>query len=211
MDTCRNRLLALVFLWFLVATAASAQQPGRDYFEIVPPQPGAATGRIEVTEYFSFACSHCRELEPHLQAWRATLPKDVVLVRLPVGFGRPEWNELARLYLTLDALGLAEKLLLPVYSAVHVQRVNLADEKTRAAWLARHGVDAARFSQTSRSFVVAGRWRLAEEKAVAHKVESVPLIVVAGRYVMNGAVPPQRLFENTDLVIAKVREEAARK
>jgi len=206
-----HQLVACLVLCFLAAIDALAQQAGRDYFDIVPPQPGGARGRIEVTEYFSFGCSHCRDLEPHLQAWRAKLPADVVLVRVPVGFGRAEWAELARLYLTLEAMGLSEKLLMPIYSAVQVQRVNLADEKTRAAWLAKQGVDTAKFSQASRSFVVAGQWRLAEERAVAHKVESVPLIVVNGRYMMNGAVPPSQLFANTDLVIARARMEATRK
>ena len=203
-----RRLLARLVLCFLVATEALAQQAGKDYFEIVPPQPGGARGRIEVTEYFSFGCSQCKDLEPHLQAWRSRLPPDVVVVRVPVGFGRAEWAELARLYLTLDAMGWGEKLLLPIYSAVQAQGVNLADEKTRAAWLAKHGVDTQKFSQTSRSFVIAGQWRLAEERAAAHQVESVPLLVVNGRYRMNGAVTPQQLFANTDLVIAKARREA---
>ena len=203
-----SRLVARLALCFVVATEAVAQQAGRDYFDIVPPQPGGANGRIEVTEFFSFGCSHCKDLEPHLQAWRATLPSDVVVVRVPVGFGRAQWVELARLYLTLDAMGLGEKLLLPIYSAVQVQKVNLADDKTRAAWLAKQGVDTTKFSQTSRSFVVAGQWRLAEERTAAHQVESVPLLVVNGRYMMNGAVPPRQLFENTNRVIAKVRAEA---
>ena len=206
-----HRWFAGLVLCFLVATQALAQQAGKDYFDIVPPQPGGANGRIEVTEYFSFGCSHCRDLEPHLQAWRARLPADVILVRVPVGFGRAHWAELARLYLTLDAMGLAEKLLLPIYSAVQVQGVNLADEKTRAAWLAQQGVDTKKFTQTSRSFVIAGQWRLAEERTAAHQVESVPLLVVNGRYVMNGAVPPAQLLANTDLVIAKARAEAARR
>jgi protein dithiol oxidoreductase (disulfide-forming) len=206
-----HRLLAGLALCLLVAAQASAQQAGKDYFDIVPPQPGGAKGRIEVTEFFSFGCSHCKDLEPHLQAWRSRLPGDVVVVRVPVGFGRTHWVELARLYLTLDAMGWGDKLLMPIYSAVQVEGINLADEKTRAAWLAKQGVDTKQFSQTSRSFVIAGQWRLAEEKTAAHKVESVPLIVVNGRYVMNGAVGPQQLFANTDLVIAKARAEAARK
>ena len=204
------RWVVRTVLCVLVATQALAQQAGRDYFDIVPPQPGGAKGRIEVIEYFSFACSHCRDLEPHLQAWRATLPADVVLVRIPVGFGRAEWNELARLYLTLDAMGLGEKLHMPIYAAVQSQRINLADEKTRASWLAKQGVDTKKFSETSRSFVVAGQWRLAEERATAHQVERVPLIVVNGRYMMNGNVPPPQLFANTDLVIAKARLEGVR-
>ena len=119
---CSHRLVAGLVLCFLVATEALAQQPGRDYFDIVPPQPGGAKGRIEVTEYFSFGCSHCKDLEPHLQAWRATLPADVVVVRVPVGFGRAQWAELARLYLTLDAMGWSEKLLLPIYSGAGAGR-----------------------------------------------------------------------------------------
>jgi len=206
-----HRLFAGLVLCFLMPAQAAAQQAGRDYFDIVPPQPGGAQGRIEVTEYFSFACSHCRDLEPHLQAWRSRLPADVVVVRVPVGFGRAQWVELARLYLTLDAMGWSEKLVMPIYSAVQVEGINLADEKTRAAWLAKHGVDTKKFSQTSRSFVIAGQWRLAEERAIAHQVERVPLIVVNGRYMMNGAVPPQQLFANTDLVIARARAEAAPK
>src|SRR5690349_16449224 len=87
----------------LLATpfASQAQVAGKDYMEISPPQPGGSNGQVAVIEFFSYGCPHCYELEPTLHKWKSALPKDVTFRRVPVSFGRQEWAELGRMYLTL--------------------------------------------------------------------------------------------------------------
>src|SRR5664279_1591464 len=76
---------------WLAPSGASAQaggEPveGRDFAKLSPPQPGATPGKIEVLEFFSYACPHCNAFEPQLEAWAKTLPADVALRRVPVPF-----------------------------------------------------------------------------------------------------------------------------
>lgn len=148
------QVLVASALCSLFAPGVVAQVAGKGYAELKPAQPGGGSGRIEVIEFFSYACPHCMELEPLLGKWRAALPKDVVFRRVPVGFGRPEWAGMARLYVTLNTMGLADKLDMAVFEAIHKRHVNLMDERIRADWLARQGVDAKKYNDTFRSFGV---------------------------------------------------------
>ena len=53
----------------LLALAAPAQAQlavGRDYVAIDPPLTTDTPAKIEVIEFFSFACPHCADLHPHL-------------------------------------------------------------------------------------------------------------------------------------------------
>lgn len=203
--------LSALVLCLLCAPAAVAQQPAKDYVAISPSQPGGSDGKVEVIEFVSFACPHCRELEPLLQKWRATLPKDVVFRRVPVSFNRTEWASLGRLYLTLSAMGVIEKVTAPLFEAIHVDRVNMADEKARNEWLVKHGVDAKQYAETSRSFSVDSMARRADQLTASYKVPSVPALAIDGRYLMQDTVSHEQLLKNTDLVIAKVRAERAKK
>jgi thiol-disulfide isomerase/thioredoxin len=77
---------------------------GREYKLIVPAQPPESSGKIEVIEFFSYACPHCAEFEPDLQAWIKRKPKDVEYRAMPMVF-RPEWKPPAKLFFTLEAMG----------------------------------------------------------------------------------------------------------
>jgi thiol:disulfide interchange protein DsbA len=201
--------LAAFTLSTFVAAGASAQVPGKDYNALSPPQPVSAHG-VEVIEFFSFACPHCMQLEPLLQKWRATLPKDVSFHRVPVGFGRPDWSALARMYITLGAIGMGGKLDDKVFAAIHTEHVNLGDEKTRSQWLARQGVDLKKYEDASRSFGVEALAKRADELTHAYKVTSVPSLYVDGRFEVQGT-SHEELLKNVDLLIAKARAEKAKK
>src|SRR6202012_2632122 len=87
------------------AGPAPAQLADGDFRALTPPQPTSSPGKIEVIEFFSFACPHCNELYPLLTTWLAKQPKDVVLARVPVGFNRPPWINLQRAYYALQSTG----------------------------------------------------------------------------------------------------------
>lgn len=160
---------------------ATAAEAGRDYEMLSPAQPGGSNGQIEVVEFFSYGCPHCANLEPKLEKWRAEQGKDVSFVRVPVIF-RKEWQALARLYYTLDAMGLADKLSNAVFDAVHKQSIRLDDEAKRNEWLAKQGVDVKKFNDTARSFGVDSQMRRATQMAEKYKIQSVPALFVDGKY-----------------------------
>ncbi|HEX5126237.1 MAG TPA: thiol:disulfide interchange protein DsbA/DsbL [Rhodocyclaceae bacterium] len=209
-----NRRNVLQVLSALLLTAlmpfSHAQVLGKDYTLISPPQPSATNGQIEVIEFFSFACPHCNEFDPLLSKWRAALPKDVVFHRSPVSFGRPDWADLQHVYLTLNAMGLSDKLDSKVFDGVHKEHVNFSDEKARDQWLTKHGVDVKKFDDTWRSFGVASMIRRAEQMSETYKIQGVPTLTVDGRFMILGA-EHEDLLKNATLVIAKVRAEKAAK
>lgn len=176
----RNTLFAL-FLSFVALSAGAAKlEEGFDYQRISPPQPTDVKGKVEVTEFFSYGCSHCANFEPVLAPWARQLPKDVVLRRVPVAFNE-SWLPFSNLYYTLEAMGEVERLHAAVFQAIHEQKINLADPKKQEEWLARKGIDVAKFRDISRSFGVQSQVNRAQQIHKAYNVRGVPSMTVDGR------------------------------
>ena len=166
------------------AFAASAQelQPGRDYGVITPPQKTDDPSKIVVIEFFSYACPHCNAFNPSLTLWENQLPKDVRLEREAVIFGRQPWQKLAQIYYALQQVGKAEQLTPSVYGAVHVERVNWQTDNDIIAWVAAHGVNRDEFAAAFNSFSMRSYVARGDLLATSYKVQSVPWIIVDGKY-----------------------------
>lgn len=191
-----------------LAGVAAAQTPvaGTDYTAYELPQATEApAGKIEVTEFFFYTCPHCADMEPQLEKWAKTLPKDVSLRRVPVLF-RPQLAPFAKIYYTLESMNLLDKLHAEVFVAIHEQRVNLGDEKALFAWVASKGVDATKFEEIYKSFAVASKVQRADQVTRAYNVPGTPAIVVGGKYLV-GAGDHARQLQVTNYLIAKVRSE----
>lgn len=204
--TLLQALAAAGLLHTLPAAAQAAFVPKKgpegDYVDIVPPQPGGTGGKIEVLEFFSYMCPHCHDFEPRLQPWVKKLPPDVSFQKVPVSFGNPQWVAPARLFLTLRALGLNEKLDAKVFQAIHGQRVNFSDEKVRNDWLAKEGVDVKKFNDTWRSFGVESQMKRADQLTRDYKVPGVPALAVNGRWLLNAG---PNVFVTAETLFAQVR------
>ena len=208
--------LAMYFLgalaWF-AATAAGAADvvEGKDYVRLKNPQPVETGKKIEVIEFFSYGCPHCSDLEPILQAWIQRLPPDVQFRRVPVIF-QQRWEALAKIYYTLDAMGDETRLSPEVFKAVHVNGVPLYQDKAFFDWAASHGLDRARVAEVYGSFAVSSKFNRAKALAQAYNVQSVPTIIVDGKYLTasdrvgtHAAMPPV-----LDALVAKARAERAK-
>ena len=159
---------------------------GRDYELIVPPQPGESPGRIEVLEFFSYGCLHCKDFHPLVMAWAARLPRDVIFKRVPVTFGRATWTNLARLYYSLEATGDLARLDEAIFRAIHEERINLFTPSAIMAWIKREGVDEKRFKAAFDSFGVSTQISRSDQMVRSYRVRSVPQLTVAGRYQVTG-------------------------
>ena len=83
------RLLAAFALFLTLALPVQAQLVvGRDYVAMDPVQLTDNPAKIEVIEFFSYACPHCSDLNPLVAPWVAKLPADVAFKRIPVEIGR---------------------------------------------------------------------------------------------------------------------------
>ncbi|MGQ9686664.1 MAG: thiol:disulfide interchange protein DsbA/DsbL [Thiobacillaceae bacterium] len=186
-----NRFLAAGLASLALPATAAPLLEGRDYERIQPPQPGDSPGKIEVLEFFSYGCPHCRDFHPLVMSWAAGLPGDVAFRRVPVSFGRAAWANLARLYYSLEALDQLGRLDDAVFRAIHDARANLYSERAILDWVAGQGVDRQRFADTLASFGVGTRLARDEQRVKTYKVQGVPLITVAGRYAVTGRAARQ--------------------
>lgn len=187
-----RKLALLVIGVVLVAMAglagAADLKEGVNYTVFRPPQPTESKDKIEVTEFFWYGCSHCFHLEPTLERWAAKLPRDVVFRRVPAVFpgrdGSPgPWAPAAKVYYTLDAMGLVDKFQGKVFSAVQVERQRLiSDDPELFDWVAKQGIDAKKFAAIYNSFAVQSKMRRAMQLTVDHGFDGVPALVVDGRY-----------------------------
>jgi protein dithiol oxidoreductase (disulfide-forming) len=169
-----------------VSLAAAAQtagpQEGREYARFRTPMPVETGKKIEVIEFFSYGCPHCGELEPVLQAWVKALPADVQFRRVPVVF-QEKWIPYAKIYYTLDALGEDARLSPEIFAALHGKGVNLGQEKTFFDWAASKGLDRKKVEDMYNSFGIAGKMNRAKQQAQAYNVQSVPLMIIDGKFV----------------------------
>ncbi len=205
------RALALLAATVFSLSAVAAPDEifeGHDYARVKNPQPVATGNKIEVLEFFWYRCPHCFQLEPSLDKWVKTLPKDAQIRRVPAVF-RDDWMPGAKLYYTLEQMNLAGKLHHKVFDAYHIENVNLNNPAVLADWIAGQGVDRKKFEAVYGSFSVQSKAAQGGRLASAYAITGVPAFVVDGKYTtsVSMAGTPQRLYEVLDQLIAKARAE----
>ena len=170
-----------------LAQAKAAPDPGIDYKEVVPPQATESGSKIEVLEFFWYGCPHCYAFEPSLQAWTKKLPADVVFRRVHAQF-TPQWVQHAKLFYAIDALGEVERLHRKVFDTIHGERRDLLKDADMIEFAGANGVDKAKFSDTLKSFGVAGKLQRAKQVVVNYKVDGVPSLAVNGKFVTSPSI-----------------------
>lgn len=198
-------------LAFTGTAAAQELREDRDYSVLKPAQPTEAKGKIEVIEFFWYGCSHCFDFEPLLQNWVKNKPQDVVFQRVPALFPGGKWLPETKLYYTLEAMGLVERLHQQVFDAMHVDRVRMSDEKTMLAWMEGKGVDRKKFEDTFRSFAIQSKAQRSMQLSQAHRLEGVPALVVQGKYKPIPSGGYGDLLATLDKLVVKARAEQGRK
>ena len=204
---------ALVSLLVLALPAQAQLAAGVDFAEIKPPLQVDNPAKIEVVEFFSYACPHCNDLNPIVKKWAAKLPADVAFKRIPVSFNSPFYQLMAKLFYTLESLGEMEKLDAAAFDAIHVKGLKLIDEKSVQEWAVSQGVDAKKFSDAFKSFSVDSNVKRADQLSRSAKIPGVPALVVDGRYLVVGknVKNHDELLALTEKVIDKVRGERTAK
>ena len=160
---------------------SSAPAEGKQYTKVEPPVPTIVPGKIEVIEFFSYACPHCNAFESTLSAWSKKLTADVAFHRVPVPFLMNAEN-LMRTYYSLETMGQVDAMNPKVFAAIHVERNYLEKPADIAALMAKNGIDAAKFIAVFNSFSVATSVARAKKLMAAYKIDGVPTLTVQGRY-----------------------------
>ncbi len=154
---------------------------GQHYEVLKKPQPTKDKSKIEVIEFFSYGCPHCYSFESAIHAWKKQQATDVSFRQSPT-----IWNGLMTLFATTfytaQAQPNAEKLHSAIFDAVVVDGVPLISEGMIGGFFEKQGIPNEQFSASFDSAEVLQQVKAAEANTIGYKVNSVPQLVVNGKY-----------------------------
>ncbi len=155
-----------------------------------------------VREYFSYGCIHCRNFEPLLDEWRATMPEGSTFERSPVAFS-PDWQLLAQTYFTLKRLNALEQNHMRLFRAIHDNGRQFATPDTMADFVDGNGTTRDEFLRMFNSPDVRRDLRDADAIQRNIVISSVPTLVVADEYVVNMDVGRKQALDVVDHLLTQ--------
>jgi thiol:disulfide interchange protein DsbA len=138
--------------------------------------------------------------------------KDVAFRREHVVWpGRSDIEAHARLFVTLRTMGLLDRHHQAVFDAIHKEKTSLRTEKEIFDWVAKRGIDRAKFEATYKSFGVNTQIARARDLIDRFEADGVPSFGINGKYYTSLAAArgSKRMLEIVHKLIAD--ERAARK
>jgi len=157
-------------------------QEGVHYFKIdqVPAETGSDI--VEVTEIFSYACSHCNTIDPYIQAWSRNQPDNVQLNRIPVVFGRKAWEMMARGYIVAEMMGIVEESHIAMMDAIWKQGKQFRNLDELADFYMGFGVEKSAFIANFQSFAADSQLRRGQRDVQLFGIQATPSLVVNRKY-----------------------------
>jgi thiol:disulfide interchange protein DsbA len=209
-DTATGADSGEVALERIAALPAAGQLPAtswvadKNYTVLSPAQPtDVPPGKVEVVEFFWYACPHCSGLDPTVETWRKDKAAYIEFRRVPVTW-QDEHRAHARLFFVLKSLGKLDELHTKVFDEIH-QKSDLlyveVDEKAtlqaQLQFAKANGISESDFVNAYQSFGVQASLQQADDLMRRCKIVSVPTFVINGKYVseVSMAGSPAKLFQ----------------
>jgi len=174
--------LALLLGSQLAIAQAEVYQEGVHYFLIDQVPAGTDSDTVEVTELFSYACSHCNTFEPYVQSWNQSKADNVVFNRIPVAFGRKAWEMMARSYIAAEMMGIVEESHVAMMDAIWNQRRQFRSLDELADFYSGFGVEKSAFIAHYQSFAADSQLRKSQRDIQLFGVTGTPTLVVNRKY-----------------------------
>ena len=169
---------------------AAAQQVKRDVdYRVIPQQPVESGERIEVLDFFFYACPYCNDLLPYLERWQKRNAAEIVFRHVPV-VRHDSWVPLAKTYFTLEAMGEAGRLHSAVYRSYHVEELSMSQDSVIAEWAEKNGLDRDKFMTIYRSEETRQKVERARKMTADYDIHGTPSIVVDGKYLTSTSMTP---------------------
>lgn len=183
----RNLSISLAVLGLAPSTvrAQSVFDEGIDYRVLRERAVTSSPGKVEVLEFFWYACPFCYQLESHLDKWKTKGASDVVFRKVHVAF-RDDIQQ--KLFYALSDLGQAESLGPKVFEAIHQRRMPMTSMAEISSWAKSNGLDAAKLEATMNSFSVQTQQKRANALVNAYRIDGVPVFGIQGRYITSPAM-----------------------
>lgn len=210
---CSFALLSLT----AISLAHAADTKAAGYVTLSEPQNTESGKKVEVTEFFWYNCPHCYAFDPTLSDWVKKQGDKIAFKRVPVAF-RDSFVPQQKAYYALEALGKADELHSKIFNAIHKERQKLDTEAQLADFVAKNGVDKAKFLDAYNSFSVQAKITKATKMQASYRIDGVPNVAVDGRYMTspstvavtvrdaNEAELMQATVKMMDSLVAKVKK-----
>ncbi|MBP6344619.1 thiol:disulfide interchange protein DsbA/DsbL [Neisseriaceae bacterium CLB008] len=199
---------AAMMLSFSVAQAAIVE--GRDYEVLKAPIAQSNKTKVEVLEFFSYTCIHCRNLEPHFVKYTQKAPSDVTFRQVHIVWGDNmlPWAKLA----AAVNMSKANTTVGPaIFNTVFNEKRNLANPKVMKEWLDKQTTPAGKLvAKNFNSFAAANEAKAMQKMTMDYKIDSTPRLIVGGKYqvIMRDVNTAMNVV---DELVQKVRQERGMK
>jgi thiol:disulfide interchange protein DsbA len=138
----------------------------------------------------------------------ADLDKDTKIVKLPVAL-RDSWIPHAKLYYALQQMGKIDEVNNLIFEEIHLEDNRLNTEQKMVDFLGKHGIDTNKFIEKYNSFGTEARIKKASNLAKKYQINSVPTIIVNGKYLTSGSYVSSydELYSVINLLIERERND----
>ena len=197
----KNNIILSSFLLLIISVSvASEYKLGRDYGSLSRPLPVKEDGVVYVVEVFWYGCGHCFNLAPITAKWSKQQDSSVNYQKMPVTWG-PIHQLHAKLFYTIEALGIGDTAHSAVFTAMHKEGNFLGSEGAILEFLEKLGVDESETIKYMNSFAVRQRVKRAIELSKQFKVTATPMIFVEGQYRIEAKGGHTKMLKVVDHVI----------
>lgn len=212
------KLLSVLITGLLItntyALAPSVElHEGTDYtiLPISVVKSPAPRGKINVKEFFSYKCIHCKDIDRLVETGIAANKKmDFNKIQI-VADGVPGLVGFAKLNATIQALKL-HQLNIPVFNAVEA-KLDLTNPQTLKKFLQNNNLKPAvvdQFIATYNSFSIASKVGIYKNQTADYNITGTPTFVIADKYVAK-PVHPDKLIALINALVYKAQLEASHK
>ena len=221
MRVLKYAVSAMLMSAVVLSASASPTDPknGVEYRTLPTPQQADAK-KVEVIEFFDYACPHCYALDPSLQAWLKKQGGNVIFKRVHISRTGTDLPQ-QKMFYTLESMGLMNDAMnTKIFTEMHVNRNRMNRDEMVFDFIARQGVDRQKFIDTYRGFGVQGQVRRASSLMDTYGVDSWPMFAIDGKYVTSPAMSDEgskaattetqlhtQGFQVMDVLVAKAKAE----
>ena len=201
-------ILILGFGTYVSTGLSQGEITTSDYREVAQPKARRAGEPVEVVEFFSYTCIHCKNFDPEIEEWVAAQGDAVTFKRVPA-FWSPIQTMLGRTYMTLEQEDALEDNHARIFRALHDAGRQFLTPDQMADYVADRGITREQFLKTYNSPRMRDAVSQAERDAQRFQIRATPSMVVGGRYVVDmngGAGQALRVMKH---LVEKIQAEEA--
>ena len=202
-------LIAVAGIFYGTAADVGDEIAEDSHYRVIEGPRESRARTVEVVEFFSYACVHCRTFDPMLEAWKQTLPAGASFRRAHIGFaGGAEL--LARAHVVLGEKQALEANHERLFRAIHDRNRQFTDRVKLADFVDGYGVDREAFLAAIDEPHVARAVAENDRRFREAELFGVPALVVADKYVVDMDLGRKLVLDIVDHLVAMELEARRR-